>query len=207
MGIVVLLRTNGRIYLATDVSKERSDLIWRTKSDFNLKIHKLKNGIMVGAIGPLRQTQKLYMNESWFTPPKGVPFDKKFLVTNLIPKYINKLCKMGALEEVKEPDEAYPRIAGEFIIVNGDDAFIINGDLGVYTVKDFAIITDLDDYDKYVYSAVASVDRSEPERFFRELFQIMSEGLKEVVPDIAVIDTVNTEFRYYGGPVSPLLNY
>ena len=198
MGLIIALRSGDRIYLGTNINKVRAELLWRTKAEFNLKIHKLKNGVIIGAVGALSKTQRLYLNESWFKPPKGVPFDKKFLVTSVVPKYIALLRDLNQLKEPSCAEEDYPHINESFIVINGDDAFIIDGNFGVYIMNDIAVITD-DEKRVVGDSLVYTLDRSDPERFMKELFAGMGDALKDYTPEVAVLDTKNTEFRYYGG--------
>ena len=198
MGAVVAIKSNDRVYIATDRMKQRLDFYWRTKSEFNFKIHKLKNGIIVGAVGPLVQAQRLFLNESWFNPPKGVPFDKRFIATSIIPKYVDFLEEFNVLEKGDGDEADYPHIEGSFIIVNGTDVFVIDSKLGVYIMKDVAIIA-TDGQGEVFESLELVLDKSDPERFLTDIFERASQTLGDMVPEIVLTDTVNTEFRFSGG--------
>ena len=198
MGAVVAIKSNDRVYIATDKMKQRLDYYWRTNAEFNFKIHKLKNGIIVGAVGPLVQAQRLFLNESWFNPPKGVPFDKRFIVTSIIPKYIEYLDEFNLLEKRDKDESDYPHIEGSFIIVNGTDIFVIDSKFSVYIMKDTAIITT--DGQNYVFESLAHVlDKSDPEKFLTDIFKRAANALGDMLPEIVLTDTVNTEFRFLGG--------
>ena len=198
MGAVVAIKSNDRVYIATDKMKKRLDLYWRTKAEFNFKIHKLKNGIIIGAVGPLVQAQRLFLNESWFTTPKGVPFDKRFIATSIIPKYIEYLEEFNILESRDDDESDYPHIEGSFIIVNGSDIFLIDSKFGVYIMKDTAIITT--DGQGYVFETLERVlDKSDPEKFLVDIFAKAANVLGDMLPEIVLVDTVNTEFRFLGG--------
>jgi hypothetical protein len=199
MGAIVALKANDRVYLATDRMKQRMDFYWRTNAEFNFKIHKLKGDILIGAHGPLLETQRLYLNESWFVPPKGVPFDKKFIVKSIIPKYVDFLSEYNLIKGTDEDDEdKYPHIDSEFIVVKGNDAFVIDSDFGVLSVKDLAFVSKSEDrgfFDKLIYS----LDKSDPEGFFTEFFSKSADHLGDAVAEYVVIDTKDMEFRLLGG--------
>ena len=178
--------------------KQRLEFYWRTKAEFNFKIHKLKNGIIIGAEGPLVQVQRLFLNESWFTPPKGVPFDKRFIATSIIPKYIEYLDEFKTLGERENDESDYPHIESSFIIVNGSDIFLIDSKFGVYIMKDTAIITS--DGQRYVFEALELLlDKSDPEKFLVDIFAKAADTLGDMLSEIVLVDTVNTEFRFLGG--------
>jgi hypothetical protein len=199
MGTIIALKANDRVYLATDRMKKRLDFYWRTKAEFNFKIHKLKGGILLGASGPLVETQKLYLNESWFVPPKGVPFDKKFIVTSIIPKYVALLDEYDLLGGEREDDEdKYPHSQSQFIIVKDNDVFVINSDFAVFSAGDCAFVASSDNrdfYDKLIYS----LDKSNPEKFFTDFFVRASDFFGDVVEEYVVIDTKDMEFKLSGG--------
>lgn len=198
MSAVVAIKANGRFYIAADKMRKRLDFYWRVNDEFNFKIHRLKNGIIVGAVGPLSQSQKLYLNESWFNTPKGVAFDKKFIVTSILPKYTEVLRKFNLFESEEDDDPVVPRISASFIIANGEDAFLIDNTLGVFVIKDYAAICD--DGQSGVFENLEYVlDKSDPEKYLVETFKKASETLSNILPEIIVIDTVNTEFRLHGG--------
>jgi hypothetical protein len=197
MGAIVALKADGKVYLATNRMKKRLDFYWRTSSEFNFKIQKLKGGVLVGADGPLIEVQKLYLNESWFTPPKGTPFDKKFIVTSIIPKYIEVL-KEYELDAEDEDEDKYPHSHSQFIIVKGDDIFVVTSDYGVFSVKDFVFISaekERNFYKKLIYS----LDKSDPKGFFEELFKKSAEVLSDAVEEYVLIDSEGMEFSLLGG--------
>ena len=198
MSAVVAYKKNGRVYMAADRLKIRLDLNWLPTSEFNFKIHKLKNGILIGAVGPLYQVQKLYLNESWFNPPKGVSFDKRFIATSIIPKYVKVLCDFGALEERKENSSDYPHVDASFIIVKDEDIFYIDGDFGVFKMDDVAVAADSDLYDTYT-TLCDITDDTDPEAYLERIFRLAADTLHDTSPEIVLIDTVNTEFRLLGG--------
>ena len=197
MGAVIAIRANGRIYLAADRMKQRLDLYWRTNAESNFKIHKVRGGVIVGAVGPLVQTQRLYLNDAWFKPPKGVAFDKRFIATSIIPKYISALVEDGVIDK-GEGKSDYPHVEVSFIVVKDDAMFIIDSDFGVFEMKDIAMITTDSELDTFE-GISKRLDRSDPERFLTELFAKASKLHGDLVPEIALIDTVNTEFRLLGG--------
>lgn len=198
MGAIVVLRANDRVYLATDRMKKRLEFYWRTKAEFNFKIHKLKGGILVGANGPLVEVQQLYLNESWFVPPKGTPFDKKFIVTSIIPKYIEALREYDLLGTDDKDESKYPHSDARFIIVKDNDIFVINSDFGVLTVKDYAFVSSNDEF-RFYERLLYSLDKSDPEKLFADFFAKAAENMGDAVEEYVVIDNKDMEFRLLGG--------
>ena len=198
MGAVVAIKSSDRIYIAADRMKKRLEFYWRTNAEFNFKIHKLKNGVTVGAIGPLAEVQKLYLNESWFNPPKDTPFDKKFIVTSIIPRYIDYLKEFNLLEDSDDDDTDYPHTSSSFIIAKDKDMFLIDSNFGVFIMNDIAIISD-ENQDSALEALALLLDKTDPEKFLVEIFAKAAANLGNMVPEIVLTDTVNTEFRFLGG--------
>ena len=65
-------------------------------------------------------------------------------------------------------------------------------------MKDVAIIA-TDGQGEVFESLERVLDKSDPERFLTDIFERASQTLGDMVPEIVLTDTVNTEFRFSGG--------
>jgi hypothetical protein len=149
-------------------------------------------------MGSSCQAQRFYLNESWFNTPKGVAFDKKFLATSVIPKYQSLLDEQNLLDEPEDESEDYPKTSASFIVVNGEDAFLVDENFGVFVIKDFAFISS-DNQRRCLKALAAAIDKSDPERFMVDLFKQASEELGDMVSEIVIIDSASKEFKFTGG--------
>lgn len=202
MSVVVAVRQNGRVYLATDIIKPRVGLFIPMTSESNLRIRRLKGGILIGSVGMKAITQRLYLNEKWFTPKKGEPFDKKFLVTSLIPKYIAELDRAGLLgvQSREEKDDDAPIAEATFIVVSGSDIFLIDGEFNVTEIDEIAVIGD-STAGSFIGEYMDFQDKTDIERTLLNAFKECERHKSGVCSKIVIIDNVDKEFKLYGDKI------
>ena len=201
MSTVVAVRRNGKVYLASDLLKGRFGLYIEMTSETNLRIRKLKNGILIGSIGYKAQTFRLYLNESWFTPKNGEKFDKKFIVTSIIPKYIARLKKDGALEQGDEDEKTNaPFTSSSFIVVSGQDIFVIDSEFNVTEIDKIAVLGD-SLATKFIGEYLEFHDGEEAIPSILNAFCECSKIRKGVGKSIVVVDSESGKFEFYGDKI------
>ena len=111
--------------------------------------------------------------------------------------YVEYLEEFNLLEK-RDDDSDYPHTNSSFIIVKDKDMFLIDSNFGVFIMNDIAIISNEDE--AYVLETLALLlDKTDPEKFLVEIFARATTTLGNMVPEIVLTDTVNTEFRFLGG--------
>lgn len=194
MGAVVAIKKNDRIYVATDRIRTRMGVRWTLKMEENLKIKRLNDGVIVCVCGHVESVQNLYVHQNWFKVPKGMEFGKKFLSTKVVPKLIDILDQK---ELLKRNDDGLPFMDDLYMIIKGEQIFIIDNDFGVVEAEDIGIIAaDLDDM--YMRGYLDNHEKNDIEELIQEAFKACSADKSNCSANIVITDTVNEEMRFYG---------
>lgn len=193
MGAVVAVKKNGRVYVATDRIRTRMGVRWTLKMEENLKIHRLNDGVILCVCGHVESVQNLYVHQNWFKVPKGMEFGKKFLSTKVVPKLIDILEQK---ELLKRNDDGLPFMDDLYMVIKGEQIFIIDNDFGVVEADDIGIIAA--DFDDMYMRAYIENHEEEIEALFQNAFKACSMDKSHCSSNIVITDTVNEEMRFYG---------
>ena len=194
MGAVVAVKRNERVYVATDRMRTRMGVRWTLKMEENLKIHRLKDGVIVCVCGHVESVQNLYVHQNWFKVPKDMEFGKKFLSTKVVPKLIDILDQKGILER---NDDGLPFMNDLYMIIKDDRIFIIDYDFGVVEAEDIGIIAaDVDDM--YMRGYLDNHEEKDIEKLLQQAYKACSMDKANCSANIVITDTVNEEMRFYG---------
>ena len=133
MSLVIAEVRDGAVYFGADTRTSCGNRQYCYKSEANLKIHKMPNGILIGAVGAVKSSQILECHKDWFEDCKEL--SKEFLVTSIVPKLYREL-KERKLIEKKHPAE----LEGTFLIAQGDRLFRLARNFSVTVIRGFEAI-------------------------------------------------------------------
>ena len=191
MGTVLAIEKDGVVYLGTDEIKLYGGINLYLNKENNFSIHKYKSGIIVASTGRRSITQQFYLHDEWFDLKSDDVFDKKFIVTNIIPKFYESIKNSDKWEKGK--DDEIKRLDVNFLIAKDSDIYLISGDLSVDKCKDVACISD-DDGELMLY-AYAKLSKDEPLVTIKKAFELGSKQIANIKNNVYVIDTNSLEFK------------
>jgi len=127
MSVIVAIKKNGVIYMGADsqCSKgyHRSTLL----NDIGFKIAKLDNGILMGFCGRVATMQSILAIKDLFTLDENNKLTKKHIVTQIIPKIMDKFDEIG--------NEKYGAITGSILLAHQDKLYRITSGLDVLSIN------------------------------------------------------------------------
>ena len=128
MSLILAIKKDDAVYLATDSRISHVDYIHNTVAGEDLKIQRL-GSCYVGAAGLVASIQLMMSHPEWFEL-NGKPLTKKYLVQNVIPKYYDALESAGLLNR-DDSNKHSPKSKAYFIVTDGESIFKIDSDFEV----------------------------------------------------------------------------
>ena len=135
MSLIIAEVKDGAVYMGADTRTSCGSRKYSYKSEANLKIHKMPNGILLGAVGMVKSTQILSCHKDWFEGEDAQNLSKEFLVTQIVPKLYRELNRRKQLEK-SHPAE----LDGSFLIAQEDRLFRLTRNFSVSVVPAFEAI-------------------------------------------------------------------
>lgn len=134
MSIVIAYKKDNVVYMGADTKRSQGNWARTIETVNDMKIHKIGENMLIGAVGTLSNIQTLINNrEEWFDT-KGKPLTKKFIVQNVIPKFFHTLKRE---EKITIEEGKSPKAKCCFCITDGKKIFHID---------DFFVVTELSDF-------------------------------------------------------------
>lgn len=195
MSVICAVRKNGRVYMATNPTRKNFDMITLINNEESYRIHKVGDGILVGAIGPLVLAENLYLHESFFKTKNGQELDREFLTTTVMTKYIQLLNDKELLEF---DDDGFPVMQCEFIVASGERIFHIDTD---FFVTEYEVPIAIGDKSEGRFCEIYLNEKTdanpdlEPEELIKEAFVECTKVMLGAGEDVAIIDTESMKFR------------
>ena len=197
MASVIAIEKDGVVYVGADAVKERCNVKYYMTKESNLCMHKMKSGIIVCALGLAAVAQQMWLHDEWFELEEGETFNKKFIVTKIVPKYyeaIKNHRSWDSVGEVKEIDSGY-------IFVYKSDIYLMHGDLSVTKCKKIGCMSNEDEDILFYTYASAFMENNpdkKPEEVIRETFKFAASCNKSVNLHGYIINTKDLEFKEMG---------
>lgn len=192
MGAVFAIEKSGVVYLAADAIKECCDVNFYVNKESNLRLHKLPSGIIVAASGPMRVTQRLWLHDEWFELEEGEVFDKRFIMTKIIPRFYEAIQDMDVWEEKKE--RHFSETEAGFIIAKGADIYMIFSDLSVIKCDKIAAMSD-EDADMIMLSYAHACHEDDPERVIKKTYEFTASKNAQISTHGYIINTNDFTFK------------
>ena len=193
MGAIFAIKKDDVVYLAADAVKECCDVNFYVNKESNLRLHKMPSGIIIAASGPMQLTERLWLHDEWFELEDGEVFDKRFIVTKIIPRYCEALEIFDVWEE---NDNSYTNeLDVGFIIAKGSDIYIIAADLTVVKCDKFAAISDGDTADLMMISYANACEEENPEKVIKKTYEFTAGKRANVSTHGFIINTKDFTFK------------
>lgn len=192
MGVVFAIEHEGVVYMATDAVKRNGNAMIYVNDRSNLKIRLLPSGILCGAVGKGRATQRMYLHDEWFTLAEGERFDKRFLIEKIVPRYYEE---MKAHDLLNKPDEGATAtsVDADFIFAKGSDIYVMYNDLSIIKCAGLAAISD-GSLDGLMLTYAEACGEREPIALIRKTFDFATRVRNDISMHGYVINTKDLEF-------------
>ena len=192
MGAIFAIEKDGVVYLAADAVKECCDVNFYVNKESNLRLHKMPSGIIVAACGPMIATQRLWLHDEWFELQDGEVFDKKFIVTKIIPRYYEALKSIDFLKE--NEDDFYEEVDAGFIIAKDGDIYMIFSSLAVIKCDKIAAMSD-EDADVIMLAYANACHEDDPERIIKKTYEFTASQTAQIFTHGFIINTKDFTFK------------
>ena len=192
MGAIFAIEKDGVVYLAADAIKECCGVNFYVNKESNLRLHRMPSGIIVAASGPMKVTQRLWLHEEWFELEEGEVFDKRFIVTNIIPRFYEAIKDLDVFEEHQRDQVALTK-AG-FIIAKGSDIYMVFNNLSVIKCDKIAAMSD-EDADMIMLSYANACPEEDPEKIIKKTYAFTASKTAQISTHGFVINTKDFTFK------------
>lgn len=197
MASVIAIEKDGIVYVGVDAVKERCNVKYYMTKESNLSVHKMKSGVIVGTLGLATVAQQMWLHDEWFELEEGEEFDKKFIVTKIVPKFYEAIKDHHSWrsdDEVKEIDAGY-------VFVYKSDIYLMYSDLSVRKCKKIGCMSNEDEDILFYTFASAYMENNpdkSPEEVIRETFKFAASCNRSVNLHGYIINTKDFEFKEMG---------
>ena len=192
MGAIFAIEKDGVVYVAADAVKSCCDVNFYVNEESNIKIHKMPSGVIVASVGPMSITQRLWLHDEWFKLEEGEVFDKRFIVTKIIPKFYATTKDMGVWEENK--GRFISETSAGFIIAKGADIYIVFSNLAVLKCDKIAAMSD-EDADMTMLSYANACCEDDPEMIIKKTYEFTSSKTAQIYTHGYIINTKDFIFK------------
>lgn len=197
MASIIAIEKDGVVYMGTDAVKHRCDVKYYMTKESNLSIHKMNNGILIATLGLAALAQQMWLHDEWFTVEENEKFDKKFIVTKILPKFYDAIKDHRAWKERNEVKE----IDTGFIIAYKSDIYLVLGDLSVKKCKNIACMSN-EDEDMLFYAFASTYMENNPDKcpedVIKETYKFAVPRNRSVNSHGYIINTRDLEFKEMG---------
>ena len=192
MGAIFATEKDGVVYLACDAVKDCCDVNFYVNSESNLKIRRMPSGIIVASNGEMRVTQRLTLHDEWFELDEGEIFDKKFIVTKIIPRFYDAVKNMDFWE--KKEDSFCEETKAGFIIAKGADIYMVFSNLSVIKCDKLCAMSD-EDADVIMISYANASSEDDPEMLIKKTYEFAASKTAKLFTHGFIINTRDLTFK------------
>lgn len=191
MSLVIAVKEKDRVVMMTDSHETSGAYLSRIYDKNRYKIQVIGD-VLVGSVGTVANIRKLITHPEWFDT-KGEEFDKRFIVTNIVPKFYEELKKSRMLE-IKEGEK--PKSKATFIIAVKDRIYKIYGDFGVV---EFDKSTSAGCTNGLIYPYIKDISDGSVKEKMLEAMHISAKLESGVGAPYIYIDTVDKKYEILEG--------
>ena len=192
MGAIFAIEKDGVVYLGADAVKSCCDVNFYVNNESNLKLHKMPSGIIIAANGKMTVTQRLWLHDEWFQLEDGEVFDKKFIVTKIIPRYYKEIKDSACWEKVEK--RYCKELGGGFIIAKGADIYMVFSNLSVIKCDKIAAMSD-EDADAIMLAYASSCTDNDPEMVIKKTYEFTASKNAQISTHGYIINTRDFTFK------------
>ena len=186
MGAIFAIEKDGVVYVAGDAVKECCDVNFYVNSESNLKIRRMPSGIIVASNGEMRVTQRLWLHDEWFELEDGEAFDKKFIVTKIIPRFYDAIKDMDVWE--RKEDAFCDDTKAGFIIAKGADIYAVFSNLSVIKCDKLCALSE-EDADLTMISYANACREENPEMLIKKTYEFAASKTAKIFTHGFIINT------------------
>ena len=135
MSVIAAIKLKNKTILCADTQISCGDEKMHKINKINLKLTVLKNGIIIGHTGFVKNSQYICANEQWFNF-EGI-LTKEYIVTNIIPQIIKGLHEQSLLTKTKN---GFYKMESELIIAHKNNLFVVYNDFSVYEINNYVAL-------------------------------------------------------------------
>ena len=155
-------------------------------NESNLRLRRMPSGIILAFNGASRVAQHLFLHDEWFELGEGEAFDKRFIVTKIIPRFYGSTRDMDFW---KRREERFTNeIGAGFIIAKDSDVYIVFSDLSVIKCDKMAAMSD-EDADVIMLSYASACREADPEVVIKKTYEFTASKNAKISSHGYIINT------------------
>ena len=157
----------------------------------------MKNGIIVGTVGLASVAQQMWLRDELFDLKAGEKFDKRYIVTKIIPQFYEAVKNHSGWKESDEVKE----IESGFVFVYKSDIYLMYSDLSVKKCNKIGCMSNEDEdilFYTYASAYMANNPDKSSEEVIKETFKFAASCNRSVNLHGYIINTRDLEFKEMG---------
>ncbi|MBO5945412.1 MAG: hypothetical protein J6Q69_02280 [Clostridia bacterium] len=187
MAAIFAIERNGVVYLGADAVRTSSgDVTYYVNSASNLKLTVMPSGVVVASVGYMAPALQLTLRDEWFETEEGEAFDKRFIVTKIIPRFYEAIKDRTEWDDRERHYCKSVRVS--FLIAKGSDIYAVFSNLSVTKCDGLAALTE-EDADSIMCAYANACRDEDPERIIKKTFAFASAKSNEVSAHGYIINT------------------
>ena len=197
MASIIAIEKDGVVYIGADAVKQRCNVKYYMTKESNFTIHKMKNGIIVGTVGLASVAQQMWLRDELFDLKAGEKFDKRYIVTKIIPQFYEAVKNHSGWKENDEVKE----IESGFVFVYKSDIYLMYSDLSVKKCNKIGCMSNEDEdilFYTYASAYMANNPDKSPKEVIKETFKFAASCNRSVNLHGHIINTKDLEFKEMG---------
>lgn len=186
MSIIIASKIGNKVVMIGDSAESYGPRVDLLTDKERLKVLKIGD-VLVGSAGKVKNIRRLVVHPEWFDT-KGAPFDKKFIVTGIIPRLFEDLSE----HKILNTKEEFPENEASVIMAHKDKIFLITDNFSVYEI-DKAVAVGCTK--ELIHPTLKDMAEGEEIATMLQMVRLSSELSSAVRPPYYFIDTESLEYR------------
>lgn len=191
MSVIVAMKHNNRIYMASDSQTSWGDHKINLLERSNRKIQILNNGILLAHTGTVKNIKVILSHSDFFDLPLDGTLTKKYIVQNIIPKLYQCYKENNLLSN--DSEIFAKQLPDSYLIAYKDKLFLIDGEFDVTTLEHYAAIGSGSD------ATLAGLEKIDPEKSISmqliDILKVSASRRHSVSGPYYIIDTEEQAFK------------
>ena len=186
MSLIIATKTKDRVIMMCDSVTTSNPNYAVINDEIKYKTTRVKD-VLVGTAGRVAAIRRLTAHPEWFET-NGEPFDKRFIVKNIIPRFFRDLDEHGLTEEY----DGMPAFDGGIILAHKDKIFQI---LRGFEVHEMDKVAAIGCTRTLVAPILGCIKEGEELETMLKAQRLSAELSRSVGPPYLYIDTVDFEYK------------
>lgn len=186
MSIIIAAKIEDRVVLIGDSAETSGEIVTTLTEPERFKVLRLGD-VLVGSAGSVKNIRRLAEHPEWFDT-KGEEFDKKFIVTKIIPNLFEELLKYKMLDTKGDN----PQNSASVVMACKNRIFCLDRNLSVYEADKFAAVGCTK---SLLHPFLSEMKEGEEFDTMLAMMRLSSEMSPGVRPPYHYVDTVSFEYK------------